>query len=203
MSESQARPNPIVPLAGIATGIITVISVNFFVGGPFPYPWSEGTAMSAGAALSPVVRETAVAAKEPEGGEGVYKTVCASCHQADGKGMTGAFPPLAGSSWISEDAETPIRIVIKGLAGAIDVNGVAFNSMMPPPVGLDDKKIAEVLTFVRSSFGNQASAITVEQVAKVRADIEGRTTQWTAAELTALRTPVAPSQPDAAPAVTP
>lgn len=194
MSESQARPNPIVPLAGIATGIIAVVSVNFFVGGPFPFPWSTTEP------LSPVVREVAVAPKEPEGGEGVYKAVCITCHQADGKGMTGAFPPLAESSWVNADPETPIRIVIKGLGGPIEVNGVVFNSLMPPPAGLDDKKIAEVLTFVRSSFGNKASAITTEQVAKVRAEIDARSTPWTSAELSALRTA---EQPEAAPAVTP
>ncbi len=196
MSESQARPNPIVPLAGIATGIITVLSVNFFVGRPV-LPWSTPAVLSApdrGAAV--------VVTKEPEGGEGVYKAVCATCHQADGKGMPGAFPALAGSSWVALDPETPIRIVLKGLGGPIEVNGQAFNSMMPPPAGLDDKKIAEVLTFVRSSFGNQASAITAEQVAKVRAELEGRTAQWTAAELTALRAPAAPA-PEAVPAVTP
>lgn len=192
MSEPQARPNPIVPLAGIATGIITVLCVNFFVGRPV-LPFSAPTV------LSEPVRATAVVAKEPEGGEGVYKTVCASCHQADGKGMPGAFPALAGSSWVTEDAETPIRIVIKGLGGPIEVNGVAFNSMMPPPAGLDDKKIAEVLTFVRSSFGNKASAVTVEQVAKVRAEIESRTTQWTAAELTALRAPAVAPEPEVTP----
>jgi mono/diheme cytochrome c family protein len=203
MSESQARPNPIVPLAGILTGVITVVSVNFFVSGPFPFPWSEGTAMSAGPVMSPVVRETAAVTKAPEGGEGVYKTICVSCHQADGKGMTGAFPPLAGSSWVAGDPETPIRIVIKGLSGPVDVDGVVFNSVMPPPAGLDDAKIAEVLTFVRSSFGNKASAVTVEQVAKVRAEIEGRATMWTAAELSALRAAVPAVEPEPAPAVTP
>lgn len=200
MSESQARPNPIVPLAGIATGIITVLSVNFFVGRPV-LPWSIHEPLSA-----PVREAGIVAAAQPEGGEGVYKTVCVTCHQADGKGMPGAFPPLAGSSWVAGDPETPIRIVLKGLGGSIEVNGVTFNSMMPPPVGLDDKKIADVLTFVRSSFGNQASAVTVEQVAKVRAEIESRTTQWSAAELSALRAPaVAPTEPPVAvpPAVNP
>jgi len=194
MSEQQARPNPIVPLAGVATGIVTVLCVNFFVGRPV-LPWSAPSVLSA------PVRAVAAAPKEPEGGEGVYKTVCASCHQADGKGMPGAFPALAASSWVNQDAETPIRIVIKGLGGPIEVAGAKFNSVMPPPAGLDDTKIAEVLTFVRSSFGNSASAVTVEQVAKVRAEIEGRATQWTADELTALRAP-APA-PDAAPTETP
>lgn len=196
MSEQQARPNPIVPLAGVATGIVTVLCVNFFVGRPV-LPWSAPSVLSA------PVRAIAAAPKEPEGGEGVYKTVCASCHQADGKGMPGAFPALAGSSWVNQDPETPIRIVIKGLGGPIEVAGAKFNSVMPPPAGLDDTKIAEVLTFVRSSFGNSASAVTVEQVAKVRAEIEGRSTQWTADELTALRAPAAVPAAEAAPTVTP
>lgn len=196
MSEQQTRPNPIVPLAGVLTGIITVVCVNYFVGRPV-FPWSTP------AVLSAPVRAVAAAPKEPEGGEGVYKTACASCHQADGKGMPGAFPALAASSWVNQDAETPIRIVLKGLGGPIEVNGAKFNSVMPPPAGLDDAKIAEALTFVRSSFGNSASAVTVEQVAAVRAESASRTTQWTADELTALRAPAAAPAPEAASTVTP
>jgi mono/diheme cytochrome c family protein len=120
-------------------------------------------------------------------GEQVFSTVCAACHQANGKGLPGAFPSLVGSDWVTADPETPIRIVLAGLAGPIKVADAEFNSMMPPPPGLDDEKIANVLTYVRKSFGNSASAVTKDQVAAVRASLGGRSTPFTAEELTKLR----------------
>jgi hypothetical protein len=82
-----------------------------------------------------------------------------------------------------------IRIVIAGLSGPVTVKGQTFNSMMPPPPGLDDEKIAAVLTFVRSNFGNKASKVEKDQVAKIRADLSGRTKPWAADELKALMKP--------------
>jgi mono/diheme cytochrome c family protein len=120
-------------------------------------------------------------------GEQVFSTVCAACHQTTGLGLPGAFPPLAGSDWASGDPETPIRIVLAGLSGPVKVSGADFNSMMPPPPGLDDEKIAAVLTFVRSHFNNKASEVTKDQVAAVRASLHGRSTPFTAEELTKLR----------------
>jgi mono/diheme cytochrome c family protein len=125
-------------------------------------------------------------------GEQVFTTVCAACHQANAKGLPGAFPPLAGSDWVNGDPETPIRVALNGLSGPIKVSGADFNSMMPPPPGLDDEKIAAVLTYVRANFDNKASAITKEQVAAVRAGLAGKTTPFTAEELTKLRAPGTP-----------
>jgi mono/diheme cytochrome c family protein len=146
----------------------------------------------------------AVAAPTPTGptdpGEQVFTTVCAACHQANAQGLPGAFPPLAGSSWASLDPETPIRIVIKGLSGPIKVNGADFNSMMPPPPGLDDEKIAAVLTYVRSHFGNHGSAITKDQVAAVRAAISSRANPWSSEELSKLRPAEGGAAPQGAPA---
>jgi mono/diheme cytochrome c family protein len=133
----------------------------------------------------------AMAVQAPAGptdpGEQVFTTVCAACHQANGKGLPGAFPSLAGSEWLTGDPETPIRIVIAGLSGPIKVAGADFNSMMPPPPGLDDEKIAAVLTYVRKSFGNTAGGVTKDQVAAVRGSLAGRSTPYTADELTKLR----------------
>jgi mono/diheme cytochrome c family protein len=129
-------------------------------------------------------------------GEQVFTTVCAACHQTNGKGLPGAFPALAGSEWVTADPETPIRVVIAGLSGPVKVGGADFNSMMPPPPGLDDEKIAAVLTYVRKSFGNSAGPVTKEQVAAVRAGLSGRATPFTADELTKLRSAgAAPATP--------
>jgi mono/diheme cytochrome c family protein len=113
--------------------------------------------------------------------------VCAACHQAAGEGLAGTFPPLAGSEWVTKDPETTIRIVLLGLSGPIQVKGQAYNSLMPPPAGLDDEKVAAVVTHVRKSFGNTASPVDKAKVAEVRAALGGRTTPWTAEELSALR----------------
>ena len=119
-------------------------------------------------------------------GETVYGNVCAACHQADGKGLPGVFPPLAGSSWVTGAPDRAIKIVLQGLQGPIEVNGMPYNALMTPQGGiLSDAEIAGVLTHVRASWGNAASAVTAEQVTAIRSATADRTTPWTAAELSA------------------
>lgn len=96
---------------------------------------------------------------------------CTTCHQATGLGLTGAFPPLAESEWVTGPVENLIRIQLQGLKGEITVKGQVYNSMMPAMAQQTDEQIAAVLTYVRNSFGNSASAVTPEMVAKYRADI--------------------------------
>jgi len=120
--------------------------------------------------------------------ERIYASTCAACHQAEAQGMAGQFPPLAGSSWLAGDPETPIRIVLAGLSGPIDVEGQTYNGIMPAQSHLNDEQIANVLTYVRSNFGNDASPIEPSLVATLRAELAGRTTPWNGgAELEALR----------------
>jgi mono/diheme cytochrome c family protein len=114
---------------------------------------------------------------------------CATCHQQNGAGLPGAFPPLSGSEWVTDDPGIPIRIVLHGMQGEVTVAGQRYNGIMLPYGGtgdLNDDEVAAVLTYVRSSFGNSASAVTAEQVAEVRATTSDRTTPWTAAELRAM-----------------
>jgi nitrite reductase (NO-forming) len=106
-------------------------------------------------------------------GERVYGQICAACHQPSGVGIPKAFPPLARSDFLMADKSRSIRIVMKGLEGAITVNGEAFNSVMPAPQ-LEDDDIANVLTFVRNSFGNSGDAVTLDEVKRVRAEVGGR-----------------------------
>jgi nitrite reductase (NO-forming) len=83
--------------------------------------------------------------------------------------MGSMFPPLAGSDFLLADPERSIRIVLGGLSGPIVVNGAKFDAVMPSFAHLGDREIADVLTFVRSSFGNRAPAIRAEDVATARA----------------------------------
>jgi mono/diheme cytochrome c family protein len=96
---------------------------------------------------------------------------CATCHQKDGKGLDPAFPPLYDSIFVHGNPERLIKITLHGVMGPFEMNGKKFDGLVPmTPFGgmLKDKEIADVLTFTRNHFGNKASAITPEQVAKVR-----------------------------------
>jgi mono/diheme cytochrome c family protein len=136
----------------------------------------DGT-LAGGDSRTPI---SAVAKAPPADGAAIFAQSCAACHQADGRGVPGAFPPLAGSPWVTGDEKTAVRIVLLGIQGPIDVKGATFNGMMPPwRDSLDDAQIAAVLSHVRSQFGNQAPAIRAETVAALRATYKGRPGPWT------------------------
>ena len=103
-------------------------------------------------------------------GEEVYTSVCLSCHQATGQGLTGVYPPLAGSEWPIKEPSIPIRIVLHGLMGEIEVAGNKYNNVMSPQgMLLNDQEIANVLNYVRSSWGNKADVeITADMVKEQR-----------------------------------
>lgn len=104
-------------------------------------------------------------------GKEVYMrpAICFSCHQPNGMGLPGAFPPLAGSEWLDGDTDRLIKIVLKGLIGPIEVSGQSYNSAMAPLESLlKDEEIADVLTYVRNSWGNEGPEVLPDQVAAVR-----------------------------------
>lgn len=118
-------------------------------------------------------------------GRVVYAT-CTTCHQANGQGMPGAYPPLAGSEIVTGKPETVVAIILHGMQGPITVKGVEYNSVMTPwgPM-FNDVQIAAVATYIRSQWGNSAPAVSPDVVARVRSATSGRTSMWTWAELQA------------------
>lgn len=122
-----------------------------------------------------------------EDGKSTYN-LCAACHQATGLGLPGMFPPLAGSEWAQGGSERVAAIVMSGIQGPLTVKGTTFGLVPMPAQGavLTDKQIAQVLTYVRRSWGNQASVVTEEMVAVARKKYGSRTQPWTEAELKAL-----------------
>lgn len=100
-------------------------------------------------------------------GAKLFNTFCSVCHQRNGKG-TDRFPPLDGTQWVLGDKPTLINVVLQGLRGQITVKGESYTSSMPKLNMLKDEEIAEILTYIRQNFGNDASAITPNEVAKVR-----------------------------------
>ena len=114
-------------------------------------------------------RTAAVKTKSgPEHGKQVYERVCTACHQPDGRGMPGVFPPLAKSDFLMNDSERAIRVLLEGLQGPITVNGQTFNGVMPN-FSLTNDEISSVLNYVRSNFGNAGEAVTPADVQRVRA----------------------------------
>lgn len=109
-------------------------------------------------------------------GKKQYETICITCHQATGQGVPGAFPPLAGSEWVTGSDDRLIRIVVYGMTGPVTVKGATYNGVPMPTVGkvagsaynLADDKLAAILTYIRHEWGNNGKAITAEQVAAVR-----------------------------------
>jgi len=112
---------------------------------------------------------------------------CITCHQPDGKGLTAAgFPPLTGTNWVTGNEDRLIKIVLKGMMGPIEVNGVKYAGQVPmTPYGglLNDKEIAGVLTYVRNSFGNKASVIQPEKVKMVRASVANKKDLYNSSQL--------------------
>ena len=116
-------------------------------------------------------------------GQAIYEALCLNCHQATGQGLTGVYPPLAKSEWVAGDSQMLIKLTIHGLAGPTKVLGKDYGLVPMPPMGLDDQQLADVLTYVRSAFGNSAPAVTPAEVKAVREATKGRAAPWTAAEL--------------------
>ncbi|UBM59385.1 PQQ-dependent sugar dehydrogenase [Marinilongibacter aquaticus] len=108
----------------------------------------------------------------PVAGGKVYGTYCAGCHQGNGLGDSQRFPPLAASEWVIGEKEKLITVLLQGLDGPIEVKGQSYNNVMPQHSFLKDQEVAEVLTYIRQSFGNKASAITAEEVKAIREKTE-------------------------------
>ena len=102
-------------------------------------------------------------------GKAVFDRTCITCHQADGLGVPNMNPPLVKTTFVLGDKAKLAKIVLGGLNETIDIGDNSFSGVMPAQDFLKDQEIADVLTYVRNSFGNKASAVTLAEVKKVRA----------------------------------
>ena len=101
-------------------------------------------------------------------GEARFTGTCSVCHQSNGQGLPNVFPPLAGSDFLMADKSRSIGVVLNGLTGKVTVNGNTFNSVMPPMSQLNDDELANILTYVRNSWGNSGDAVSADEVKKLR-----------------------------------
>lgn len=108
-------------------------------------------------------------------GAAVFASRCAACHQANGAGLPGVFPPLAGSEWVTGDEATLLAILLHGVNGPLTVNGVVFNGSMPAfGKQSSDEEIAAVATFIRSQWGNTAGPVAPAAVITMRQETSER-----------------------------
>jgi len=180
----------------VSLGLIVLVMVLMFFGGMFLWAnsggfqsniyntnkisWSGAGAGGPAAAPDPMVV-----------GKRVFTQNCAVCHQANGQGVAGQFPPLVDSEWVlGQDWHGDnhlVKIVLNGLQGVVTVKGQPYNNAMAPwGAVLKDDQIAAVLTYIRNEWGNKGPAIPVEFVSKVREQTKGRVDPWTQKELQAI-----------------
>jgi nitrite reductase (NO-forming) len=125
------------------------------------------------ASVSTAVQATAAGTlteeQQVQAGGALFKGTCSTCHQDNGQGLASVFPPLAKSDFLAADSKRAIAVVLNGLSGPVTVNGATYNSVMPPMSQLNDDEVANILTYVLNSWGNNGSAIAAKQVGDVRA----------------------------------
>jgi mono/diheme cytochrome c family protein len=122
---------------------------------------------------SPSKKATSVKAKPTTSsslanGKLVYAQNCLTCHQADGGGVSNMNPPLIKTTYVLGDKMRLAKIVLNGFSEKVEIEGDIYSNIMPSLNYLSNQQIADVLTYVRSNFGNKASVVTVAEVAKAR-----------------------------------
>ncbi len=126
----------------------------------------EGTGMTTAPTIAAAPLDDA---QRLELGKATFAHVCAACHQPEGRGLPGTFPPLAGSDYLANaSADKLAQHIVHGLQGEIMVNGAAYNGVMPPMANLSDDEIAGALSFISTSWGNQRGPVTAGDVARAR-----------------------------------
>jgi mono/diheme cytochrome c family protein len=120
-------------------------------------------------------------------GKQQFAVVCAQCHQPNGLGQLGKAPSLVNSPWVLGSDKRLIRIVLHGMRGEIEVGDEKFNLDMPSWAALTDEQIAGALTYIRRTWGHEAPAVKVADVASIRDWGQSRRDGWTQEELLQIK----------------
>ena len=139
------------------------------------------------AAAGPAGAEQVAELSPHDRGKKVFSANCQTCHQANGLGVSGQYPPLAGSEFTTGGSRRMAMIVLKGLQGPVTVKGQQFGTavMQPWDKTLTDKQIADVMTYERTEWGNSASPVTPEQIAAFRKELANHPESFSAPEVLA------------------
>ncbi|MDQ2866875.1 MAG: cytochrome c [Verrucomicrobiota bacterium] len=195
----REKLEPRVGLEPLSLWLIAVYGLALFFGGAYLGRFSGSFS---GNGLDPMVGE--VAAKKSgqgpggneqaaplspaERGKKIFSANCATCHQANGLGVPGQYPPLAGSEYVNGGTHRLGMILLKGLQGPVKVKGQEFGTavMQPWEKTLTDAKIADVLTYVRGEWGNTGGPVEAEQIAGLRKELASRSESFTEPDLLAV-----------------
>ncbi|WP_163707681.1 c-type cytochrome [Mangrovibacterium lignilyticum] len=142
--------------------LLTVLAVAAACGTQKPKPEALDTAVLHDDGKTAVVENV-----QQHPGEKIYDKNCKVCHQVNGQGVSSIFPPLTPNSFIEDKAQI-IEIVLNGMKGDIEIDGENYNGLMTPHKHLSDQDIADVISYVRSSFGNELDPVTPEEVQSAR-----------------------------------
>src|SRR5881628_1828854 len=192
----REKREPRVGAEPLSIWLIAIYGLAVFFGGAYLGRYS-GNFMSGGldpmgapppakkAAARPGGGEQAAELSPHDRGKKIFAANCQTCHQANGLGVAGQYPPLAGSEFTTGGSRRPGMIVLKGLQGPVTVKGQKFGSavMQPWDKTLTDQKIADVLTYERSEWGNSASPVTAEQIAALRKELANHPNSFTEPDL--------------------
>lgn len=121
---------------------------------------------------SSIPKQAAASSAAIAKGKIVYTNFCLACHQADGWGVPNLNPPLSKTPGVNGEKTHLINIILKGSRGQVEIDGETFNNAMPPQTHLTDAQIADVLTYIRNSFGNKGSAVNALEVKSVRSKLK-------------------------------
>jgi mono/diheme cytochrome c family protein len=194
----REKREPRVGLEPLSIWLIVVYGVALFLGGAYLGRFSGNfSGDSLDIAYIPVKKvgpggPSGGGAEAPmtpfDRGKKVFSANCVTCHQASGTGVAGQYPPLAGSEIVNGGSHRPAMIVLKGLTGPVKVKGVQYGSavMQPWDKTLNDQKIADVLTYVRSEWGNKASPVAPAQIAALRKELASRADSWVESDILAV-----------------
>lgn len=185
--ERREHDEPREGVTGVPAGVYVVIAAAVAIGSIYIASEQFTAAPDVGdhRTFSDLMPKEKSGASEGEGyppsadGAALYAARCAACHQANGTGLPGVFPPLAGSDWVTGQESTLAGILLHGVTGTLTVSGVKYNGTMPAfKTQLSDAEIAALATYLRTQWGNRASPVSAEGVRAARTATASREMPW-------------------------
>jgi mono/diheme cytochrome c family protein len=193
LKSTESGPEPTAARSHIPMWILLVLLALFYFGGIYfdhHSSWFDKQVYSpyANAAMLEAYQPKSGAAAARAQGKKIFEAICGTCHGVDGLGKPGQAPPLAGSEWVNAKGHNRLaHIPLAGISGTLSVAGKDWNlPMAAMGAALSDADLANVLTYIRSSWGNQAGEVTADDIKAVRASMGARPQPVTAETLKAM-----------------
>lgn len=171
----------------VVCGIALFLAGSSYAGIDFGsgyYDQGMGAPTEETATAGPVAEDTSPMAV----GKKLYNGNCANCHQSSGAGQPGAYPPMVGSEWVLGSKPMLAAILLDGVSGPLSVHGNEFGTnVMPAWANLSDQNLADIMTYIRGTWGNSADAVAPADVTAARSKLASRTAPWAEADLMKMK----------------